>query len=219
VTWAVGMHARKTRRTAGDGTVNAYQTQAGEPYLIKYSAPAPDGVGTRQVFVEGFELRRDGATELRTALAEIANGSHQVPSKATVGEYLASLWLPALRLKPSTTASYRKNVRLHVVPHIGACLLTSLTGQQLTALYRKLETEGRADGQGGLSPPCRRAGRPVAANRSFGTSTPSSIVRCGTRSRTGFSRSTPGTVPSRRRWPRARRRNFDTGPPLSWGRF
>jgi hypothetical protein len=52
---------------------------------------------------------------------------------------------------PSTAASYRKNVRPHVVPHIGACLLTSLTGQQLTALYRKLEVEGRADGHGGLS--------------------------------------------------------------------
>lgn len=147
----VWMLTRKTRRTAGDGTVSAYQTQAGERYLIKYSAPAADGVGSRQVLRRGFRTRREAAAELRTALAEIANGSHLVPSKTTLGEYLTAIWLPALRLKPSTTASYRKNVRLHLVPHIGACPLTSLTGQQLTALYRKLETEGRADGQGGLS--------------------------------------------------------------------
>jgi integrase len=150
---AVWMPTRRARRTAGDGTVSAYQTQAGERYLIKYGAPTTDGVGTRQVLRRGFRTRRDAAAELRTALAKLANGSHLVPSKITLGEYLTNTWLPALRLKPSTTASYRKNVRLHVVPHVGAGLLTSLIGQRLTALYRKLETDGRADGQeGGLSP-------------------------------------------------------------------
>lgn len=47
--------------------------------------------------------------------------------------------------------SYRKNVRLHVEPHIGALRLEQLTGSRLTKLYHQLEATGRVDGKGGLS--------------------------------------------------------------------
>jgi integrase len=51
-----------------------------------------------------------------------------------------------LRLAPSTVASYRKNVRLHVAPYpIAAVPLATLTGAKLTAHYRLLETSGRKD--------------------------------------------------------------------------
>lgn len=142
---------KRRRRSAGEGGISAYQTQAGERFLIKYLAPAADGVGTRQVLRRGFPTRRAAAAELRNALAEVAKGTHVVPSKLTLAAYLTDTWLPALRLKPSTSSSYAKNVRLHVVPHIGAVPLSSLTGQRLTALYRRLETSGRVDGEGGLS--------------------------------------------------------------------
>ena len=142
---------RRARRTAGEGGISAYQTKAGERYLIKYQAPAVDGLGTRQVLRRGFRTRREAAAALREALADLAKGVHVAPNKLTIGEYLTETWLPALRLKPSTTASYRKNVRLHVVPHIGALPLAGITGQRLTALYRRLETSGRIDGAGGLS--------------------------------------------------------------------
>ena len=39
-------------------------------------------------------------------------------------------------MAPSTTASYRKNVRLHVVPYLGGLRLDQVTGTRLTALYR-----------------------------------------------------------------------------------
>ena len=48
-------------------------------------------------------------------------------------------------------ASYRKNLRLHVVPYIGGVPLAALTSARLTALYRQLEQTGRHDGSGGLS--------------------------------------------------------------------
>jgi Site-specific recombinase XerD len=60
-------------------------------------------------------------------------------------------WLDGLRKEPSTVASYRKNVRLHVEPHIGALRLEQLTGTRLTKLYHELEQAGRFDGRGGLS--------------------------------------------------------------------
>jgi hypothetical protein len=131
------------------GGISTYKTKAGERWLIKYRVPAP--VGERQVLRRGFPDKDEAQEALRAALAEIDKGSHVVPSKLTLGVYLAETWLPALRLKPSIEASYRKNARLHVVPHIGSLPLASVTGQRLTALYRKLETSGRVDGHGGLS--------------------------------------------------------------------
>lgn len=84
-------------------------------------------------------------------LAEVDEGGYVEPSKLTVGMYLEIEYLPSVRLKASTESSYRKNLRLHVIPYIGDVPLRDLNGQRLTALYRKLETEGRADGAGGLS--------------------------------------------------------------------
>lgn len=146
------MATRRARRTAGEGGISAYQTQAGERFLIKYQAPAVAGMTTRQVLRRGFRTRREAAAELRSALADVAKGTHIAPSKLTLGAYLTDTWLPSLRLKPSTVASYRKNVRLHVVPYVGPLPLSGITGQRLTALYRRLETSGRADGkEGGLA--------------------------------------------------------------------
>jgi hypothetical protein len=49
-------------------------------------------------------------------------------------------------------ASYRKNVRLHVAPYLGATPMDRLTGTAVDAWMRTLEASGRVDGQGGLSP-------------------------------------------------------------------
>jgi len=80
-------------------------------------------------------------------------GEWTEPSRQPTGAYLAN-WLDGLRLAPSTVASYRKNIRLHVTPYIGSLPLASLTSAHIAALYRRLEISGRADHrQGeGLSP-------------------------------------------------------------------
>ncbi|MCW2535694.1 MAG: Integrase, partial [Modestobacter sp.] len=55
------------------------------------------------------------------------------------------------RLAPATLASYRKNVRLHIAPRLGAIPMDRLSGSAVDAWMRTLEASGRADGQGGLS--------------------------------------------------------------------
>jgi len=78
-------------------------------------------------------------------------------SNLTLGAYLCDHWLPGLesdlekQLRPSTLASYRENIRLHVISHIGKAKLQALTEADLNRLYRKLITEGRRDGKGPLS--------------------------------------------------------------------
>jgi hypothetical protein len=96
--------------------------------------------------------RREESKELRTALASIDAGTYVASSRMTVQAYL-STWLDGLRTerRPSTVACYRKYVRLHVVPHVGGVRMDQLTSAHLTATYRRLEAEGRAEGTGGLS--------------------------------------------------------------------
>jgi integrase len=137
------------RRQAGEGGISEYATKAGPRYLIKYGYTGQDG--SRAVALKrGYLTRKAAGEALREQLANVDRGTHVAPNKVTVGEHFAT-WLDGLRKEPSTVASYRKNVRLHVEPHIGALRLEQLTGTRLTKLYHQLEATGRSDGQGGLS--------------------------------------------------------------------
>ncbi|MFD2093343.1 tyrosine-type recombinase/integrase [Blastococcus deserti] len=140
--------AKSRRRQAGEGSISEYATNAGPRFLIKYWAPQSDGT-RKQVLRRGFHTRKAAAEALREQLANIDRGTHVAPSRMTVEQHFAT-WLDGLRKGPTTVASYRKNVRLHVVPHIGDVKLAALTGARLNALYRQLETSGRHDGAGGL---------------------------------------------------------------------
>jgi len=137
------------RRQAGEGGISEYATKAGPRYLIKYGYTGQDG--SRAVALKrGYLTRKAAGEALREQLGNLDRGTHVAPNKVTVGEHMAT-WLDGLRKEPSTVASYRKNVRLHVEPHIGALRLEQLTGTRLTKLYHQLEATGRADGKGGLS--------------------------------------------------------------------
>jgi integrase len=137
------------RRQAGEGSISEYQTKSGPRYLIKYGYTRQDG--SRAVTLKrGYLTRKDAAEGLRKQLGNIDRGTHVAPNKITVGEHFAT-WLDGLRKEPATIASYRKDVRLHVEPHIGALRLEQLTGTRLTKLYHQLEASGRVDGNGGLS--------------------------------------------------------------------
>ena len=150
--------ARK-RRSPGEGSVWPYRTKAGQlRYAIGYVRLMPDGTRkavTRRTGPNGerWTTERDAKRALREVLVAADKGELVDPSKQQVGAYLDE-WLAGLRLAPSTVASYRKNVRLHLAPHIGAVPLASLTTARIDALYRQLERGGRADHKAGegLSP-------------------------------------------------------------------
>jgi integrase len=137
------------RRQAGEGGISEYVTKAGPRYLIKYGFLRQDG-SKAVALKRGYPTRKAAGEGLRKELGNVDRGTHVAPNKVTVGEHMAT-WLDGLRKEPSTVASYRKNVRLHVEPHIGALRLEQLTGTRLTKLYHQLEQSGRVDGNGGLS--------------------------------------------------------------------
>jgi integrase len=150
--------ARK-RRSPGEGSVWPYRTKAGQlRYAIGYVRLMPDGTRkavTRRTGPHGerWTTERDAKRALREILVAVDKGELVDPSKQLVGAYLDE-WLAGLRLAPSTVASYRKNVRLHIEPYIGTVPLASLTTARIDALYRQLERGGRADHKAGegLSP-------------------------------------------------------------------
>lgn len=138
------------RRQAGEGGISEYQTKAGPRFLIKYPVLQEDGT-KRVVLKRGFTIRREAAVALRTEIRRIETGEWVNPSKQPLGAYLTE-WLDGQRLAPGTLASYRKNVRLHILPRLGATPMDRLTGTAVDAWMRTLEASGRADGRGGLSP-------------------------------------------------------------------
>lgn len=151
----------RKRRSPGEGSVWEYRTQAGQVrYAIGFTTAAPDG-STRNVTRrrgpggEKWTTYRDAAKALRDALGQIDKGEWVDPSKQPLGGYLDE-WTAGLRLSPSTVASYRKNVRLHLTPYLGALPLNRLTAVRIDTHYRQLEASGRRDGRGEL------AGRPLA---------------------------------------------------------
>jgi integrase len=145
------------RRSRGDGSVGSYQTNAGQRWYWKATLVQPDG-SKRVVWKRGFLVKTTpksgspvGALDaMREALVAAKEGTYTEPSKRTVGSWLDE-WAGTLRLAPSTVASYRKNIRLHVKPYIGDMPLAALTSSRLTGMYRQLETGGRRDGKGELA--------------------------------------------------------------------
>jgi len=136
----------------------------GKPrYYVVVDETAADGKRRRRWHTDpatgqAFTRKRpaeDYAAKLATAQT---SGTYVSPTDDTLAGWLA-IWLATAqhRLKPSTYASYEKNIRLHVIPHLGAVRLQRLTGAHLDKLYAQLLTSGRVGTSGkakgaGLSP-------------------------------------------------------------------
>lgn len=137
----------KRRRQAGEGGISEYATKAGTRYLIKYSHTKPDG-SRGVVLKRGYLTKKEAAADLRKRLSSVDDHTHVVPAKMTTGEWLDQ-WLDGLQLAPSTMASYRKNVRLHLKPRLGSVPLQQLTGARISTAYRGMEADGRQDHKAG----------------------------------------------------------------------
>jgi integrase len=137
-----------TRRKPGDGGITPYVRADGRTtYSVHYRLP--DG---RKKWERGLPTMAAAKKRLRERLVDLERGAYVEPTKLTVGEYVEREWLPSLRVATSTAHSYRRNLRHHVLPRLGATPLAAVTGTRLTALYNDLLAAGRHDGRGGLSP-------------------------------------------------------------------
>jgi integrase len=75
-------------------------------------------------------------------------------SETSLGEFLRSEWLPAIRttVRATTFANYVTHVECQMIPHLGDLKLSDIQGRTLNGFYATLLAKGRVDGSGGLAP-------------------------------------------------------------------
>lgn len=114
----------------------------GETWTVYWRTDTTDG--RKQHAKGGFRTKRDAAVFLNETMAAIRGGVFSEPTKISFGEYLTERWLPAQRmsLRPSTYASYRAAITLHVVPDLGHIPIQQLSPDRLDQLYAALVVGG-----------------------------------------------------------------------------
>lgn len=111
----------------------------------------------RQKWHSGYRTKRDAERALSEIVASVHAGAYVEPTKQTLTEFVTD-WLAAIEptIRPSTHHSYARNLRLHVLPHLGSVQLRRVDAGMLNALYAALLADGKLTtangGSGGLSP-------------------------------------------------------------------
>jgi integrase len=140
-------HIRKRIHTTKDGrqTINWY---------VVIELPRSANGKRRQKWHGGFPTRREAEAARVKLVHELNTGIYVEPSTTTLSDWVRQQWLPTIRnrVKPSTFDSYRRNLELHVLPHIGSRQLRQLTPMILNRLYSQLLADGNQKTAGGLSP-------------------------------------------------------------------
>lgn len=83
----------------------------------------------------------------------VESGSYIKPRRITLAEWLNN-WLDgyvATNCSPRTAQSYQSEIRRHLIPALGAITLTQLQPHQIQNYYAYALSQGRLDGEGGLS--------------------------------------------------------------------
>ena len=100
--------------------------------------------GKRVSFSETFKgTKTDAEIRLTKKLGELDNGTLNINSKQTLGEYL-DLWLETIakpRLHPRTYGDYKDLLRLHVREPLGKIKLSDLKAIHIQKLYGELQTQ------------------------------------------------------------------------------
>ena len=109
----------------------------------------------------GFATRKAADRALRELLTSLDERRYVEPSRLTLETYLIEHWLPARKPKQrdagrrhrgqvslGTWASYRSDLKAHVIPRIGGVQLQDLAPATLNRLYDHLEEAGGRHGRG-----------------------------------------------------------------------
>jgi integrase len=110
--------------------------------------------GQRRRKWHSFKGRKRAAQiECARLISEIQNGGYVEPAKLTLAAYL-DRWLDHMKSQVSLRSHerYSEIVHMHIVPLLGAAVLTKLKKAQISQAYAKALASGCRDGKGGLSP-------------------------------------------------------------------
>jgi integrase len=117
----------------------------GDRYYVKIELdPDPATGRRRQKWHSGYRTKREAERARVDLLSRFDRGEYVEPSHETLGEFLEE-WLRAIEptVRPSTFDSYSRNVRNHVIAHIGSVRLTKVDAGTLNGMYAHLLANGR----------------------------------------------------------------------------
>ncbi len=107
----------------------------------------------RQHWITIRGTKRDAEKKLSELLYQLDKGSFVKPTKLTLGDFLQR-WLNDYvypHVRAATAEGYRIIVECHLIPNLGAVVLSELKPSHLMEYYAKALREGRRDGRGGLA--------------------------------------------------------------------
>jgi integrase len=117
----------------------------GTRWYVKIELDPDQATGQRrQKWHSGYNTKREAERARIDLLSKFDRGEYVEPSHQTVADYFTD-WLKAIEhtVRPSTFESYSRNVKNHVVAHIGSVRLTKVDAGVLNGLYGELLTSGR----------------------------------------------------------------------------
>ncbi|MFC1902942.1 tyrosine-type recombinase/integrase [Chloroflexota bacterium] len=107
----------------------------------------------KQKWIPVKGTKRDAERKLRDVLHSMDKGAYIEPKKVSLGEWLRQ-WLNdyvSIHTTPRTQESYRSIIECHLTPGLGAIRLVELLPKHIQSYYAKALSQGRVDGNGGLS--------------------------------------------------------------------
>jgi integrase len=117
----------------------------GDRWYVKIELDVDPATGhRRQKWHSGFNTKREAERARIDLLSKFDRGEYVEPTHQTVAEYLAD-WFKAIEptIRPSTFESYERNMRNHVIDHIGSIRITKVDAGVLNGLYATLLASGR----------------------------------------------------------------------------
>lgn len=87
------------------------------------------------------KTQKEVAAKLKAAVAAIDDGTYIEPSKTTVGQWM-DIWQAEylVRVKHSTSVSYKAIIKNHIKPNFGGIALINLMPHHIQAFYNRLST-------------------------------------------------------------------------------
>ena len=101
----------------------------------------------------GFRTKREAQAACNELVVAMQRGDYLQANRQTVGEF-ALEWLATIAptVRPSTLDKYQRDLRAHVIRHIGFLQLSKLDGPALNRLWAQLAVSGRKPASpGGLA--------------------------------------------------------------------
>ncbi|WP_328343668.1 tyrosine-type recombinase/integrase [Micromonospora sp. NBC_00421] len=129
---------RRTFRRSGYSS--ATEAQADLDLLRAFLAvPDADDVGGRQRMgdmLEQVAAKREPLPDLEETRRKFRSG-HSLTARTTVGEWLDT-WIAGRKIRRSTIDRYKRDIRLHLKPNIGAIRLDRLRVSHLTEMFNAI---------------------------------------------------------------------------------